>query len=142
MAECDYCSESFDGEEALLEHMRDEHEGELGRIDQRRVADLEGEETEVPTGPIARAASASTTRPDSARSIAAPRPTTSGSRTVPPQAPNSPSRTPVSANVAAGVATRRSQASASSTPPPRAGPSTPATTTGSLSAMARATRWP
>jgi hypothetical protein len=53
MAECDYCGDAFDEEEALLEHMRDEHEGELGRIDQRRVADLEGEETEVPTGPIA-----------------------------------------------------------------------------------------
>lgn len=53
MAECDYCGGSFDEEDALLEHMRDEHEGELGRIDQRRVADLEGEEPEVPTGPIA-----------------------------------------------------------------------------------------
>lgn len=53
MAECDYCGQAFDGEEALLGHMRDEHEGELGRIDQRRVADLEGDGDGLPTGPIA-----------------------------------------------------------------------------------------
>jgi hypothetical protein len=53
MAECDYCGERFDDEEALLEHMGDEHEGELGRIDQRRVAEVEGGGGEIPTGPIA-----------------------------------------------------------------------------------------
>lgn len=53
MAECDYCGEQFDDEEALLEHMGAEHEGELGRIDQRRVGDLDGGDGEIPTGPIA-----------------------------------------------------------------------------------------
>lgn len=53
MAECDYCGDRFDDEDALLAHMGEEHEGELGRIDQRRVADLEGESRELPTGPIA-----------------------------------------------------------------------------------------
>jgi hypothetical protein len=53
MPECDYCGERTDTEQALLEHMRDEHEGDLGRIDRRRVAGLEGEDREIPTGPIA-----------------------------------------------------------------------------------------
>lgn len=53
MPECDYCGESFSAEHDLLAHMRDEHEGELGRIDRRRVADLEGDDTDLPTGPIA-----------------------------------------------------------------------------------------
>jgi hypothetical protein len=53
MPECDYCGERFDGEDALLEHMGDEHEGELGRIDRRRVAELEGDDRDVPAGPIA-----------------------------------------------------------------------------------------
>lgn len=54
MAECDYCEEAFDDEEALLDHMADVHEGELGRIDRRRVADHTGDGGgELPTGPIA-----------------------------------------------------------------------------------------
>lgn len=53
MAECDYCGRAFEEEEGLLEHMREEHRGELGRIDQRRVADLEGDDSELPTGPLA-----------------------------------------------------------------------------------------
>jgi len=53
MAECDYCGEGFDEEAALLEHMRDAHEGELGRIDRRRVAALDDGGGDVPTGPIA-----------------------------------------------------------------------------------------
>lgn len=39
--ECDYCEASFDDEEAYLRHLRDEHSDELGRIEQRRVANLE-----------------------------------------------------------------------------------------------------
>jgi hypothetical protein len=53
MAGCDYCGETFDEEDALLVHMRDEHEGELGRIDRRRVSDLDDGASEVPTGPLA-----------------------------------------------------------------------------------------
>lgn len=53
MPECDYCGETVDGETALLEHMRDQHEGELSRIDQRRVADITDDEREIPTGPLA-----------------------------------------------------------------------------------------
>jgi len=44
MPACDYCEESFEDEEALLRHMGDVHEGELGTIDHRRVDDL------APTG--------------------------------------------------------------------------------------------
>ncbi|MFW5973787.1 MAG: hypothetical protein ACOCPZ_00195, partial [Natrialbaceae archaeon] len=40
-------------------------------------------------------------------SSAAPSPTIRGSRAVPPQAPKRPSETPLSANVAAGVALLR-----------------------------------
>jgi hypothetical protein len=53
MAECDYCGRAFDDEEALLEHMRDEHGDELSRIDRRRVGELDDEEGEFPTGPLA-----------------------------------------------------------------------------------------
>ena len=38
MPECDYCGESFADEDAYLEHLSATHEGELSRIDQRRVA--------------------------------------------------------------------------------------------------------
>lgn len=42
MPDCDYCGDAFDDEEAYLHHLRDAHEGELGAIDRRRVADLDG----------------------------------------------------------------------------------------------------
>jgi hypothetical protein len=42
MPECDYCADSFPDEEAYLRHLADEHEGELSRIDQRRVERLGG----------------------------------------------------------------------------------------------------
>ena len=47
MPECDYCGESFADEAAYLEHLEATHEGELSRIDQRRVegAGQAGEET-------------------------------------------------------------------------------------------------
>lgn len=52
MPECSYCGEGFDDEDALLAHLRDEHDGELGAIDRRRVAALDGEGGwELPTGP-------------------------------------------------------------------------------------------
>ncbi len=39
MEDCEYCSDAFDDEDAYLDHLAAEHEGELGRIDRRRVAD-------------------------------------------------------------------------------------------------------
>ncbi|MES3517055.1 MAG: hypothetical protein PPP58_05250 [Natronomonas sp.] len=53
MPTCDYCESSFEDETAYLEHLAAEHEGELGPIDQRRVADIDTEDDGLPTGPIA-----------------------------------------------------------------------------------------
>ena len=39
MPDCNYCADTFDDEESHLEHLRAEHEDELGAIDQRRVAE-------------------------------------------------------------------------------------------------------
>jgi hypothetical protein len=53
MPDCSYCGESFDDDHAHLVHLRDEHEGELGTIDRRRVEDeLDTEDGEFPTGPV------------------------------------------------------------------------------------------
>jgi hypothetical protein len=54
MVECDYCNESFSDESAYLDHLADSHEGQLGAIDQRRVADRTGgdDENSVPLGII------------------------------------------------------------------------------------------
>jgi sulfur carrier protein ThiS len=53
MPECDYCEEAFDGEDAYLDHLVAAHEGELGRIDQRRVADHAGEDGDgLEFGPV------------------------------------------------------------------------------------------
>ena len=53
MPECDHCGERFDEEDAYLRHLADEHAGELGRIEQRRVAEIEATEegVDIPTGP-------------------------------------------------------------------------------------------
>ncbi|MFD1566075.1 DUF3105 domain-containing protein [Halolamina litorea] len=49
MVECEYCGAAFDDEEAHLEHLGAEHAGELGPIDERRVAAAtEGESDGVP----------------------------------------------------------------------------------------------
>ena len=48
MPSCDYCEASFDEETAYLEHLASEHESELGPIDQRRVTDLDTEESRPP----------------------------------------------------------------------------------------------
>jgi len=45
MEECDHCSESFEDEDAYLEHLAAEHREELGRIEQRRVEEYEGEQS-------------------------------------------------------------------------------------------------
>ncbi|QPV61902.1 DUF3105 domain-containing protein [Halosimplex litoreum] len=39
MPDCDYCGATVDGEDAYLDHLASEHEGELGSIDERRVAE-------------------------------------------------------------------------------------------------------
>lgn len=51
MPDCDYCEASFDDEEAYTAHLGAEHEGELGRIDRRRVEGT-GDDGGLPTGPI------------------------------------------------------------------------------------------
>lgn len=51
MPDCGYCAASFEDEATYLDHLRSEHAGELGPIDQRRVAtDSSGG---LPTGPLA-----------------------------------------------------------------------------------------
>lgn len=53
MPDCDYCGESFGGEDAYLDHLAAEHEGELGSIDKRRVADRNGSsDSDFPLGPV------------------------------------------------------------------------------------------
>jgi hypothetical protein len=54
MPECDYCGDSFEGDHAYLEHLRAEHEGELGSIDRRRIEEeLETTDSDgFPTGPV------------------------------------------------------------------------------------------
>lgn len=53
MPTCDYCGESFDDEQAYLRHLADAHEGELGAIDRRRVAEeLDDDGSGLPTGPL------------------------------------------------------------------------------------------
>jgi len=54
MPECSYCGENFDDEQSYLEHLRDDHEGELGTIDQRRVDEEldSSDDGGVPTGPL------------------------------------------------------------------------------------------
>ena len=42
MVDCEYCDGSFDSEDAYLDHLGSAHEGELGSIDQRRVAEHDG----------------------------------------------------------------------------------------------------
>lgn len=37
MRECSYCDEGFKSEGSYLEHLQEEHEGELSRIDRRRL---------------------------------------------------------------------------------------------------------
>lgn len=51
MPSCDYCDESFDDEDAYLEHLEREHVDELGPIDQRRVG-VSDEGGNIPTGPL------------------------------------------------------------------------------------------
>jgi hypothetical protein len=54
MPNCSYCGASFDDDHEHLVHLREEHEGELGTIDRRRVEEeLDPQEDEdFPTGPV------------------------------------------------------------------------------------------
>ena len=53
MRRCDHCGETFETETAELRHLRDEHGGELGSIDRRRVASLDSGDA---TNPVVYAA--------------------------------------------------------------------------------------
>ena len=53
MEECDYCGESFGGEEAYVKHLRAEHLDELGPIDRRRIGADDDEGSALPVGPLA-----------------------------------------------------------------------------------------
>jgi hypothetical protein len=54
MPDCEYCGESFAGEDQYLHHLHDEHYDELGNIDRRRVDDAVGDDDGgIPTGPLA-----------------------------------------------------------------------------------------
>jgi len=48
MVECEYCGAAFESEAAYLEHLGDEHAGELGPIDQRRVASARADDDGLP----------------------------------------------------------------------------------------------
>jgi len=52
MTDCDHCRRSFEDEGAYLRHLRDEHAGELSRIEQRRVDDLNDDSDGVPTAAV------------------------------------------------------------------------------------------
>lgn len=52
MTDCDHCGRSFEDEEAYLRHLRDEHAGELSRIERRRVDDLNDDSDGVPTAAV------------------------------------------------------------------------------------------
>jgi hypothetical protein len=52
MPECDYCGARFDDEEAHLRHLGEEHAGDLGRIERRRVERVrDDEDSGIPVGP-------------------------------------------------------------------------------------------
>jgi len=50
--ECGHCGASFDDDEAYLRHLRDEHREDLGRIEQRRVAELEPDDDGAPNAAV------------------------------------------------------------------------------------------
>lgn len=55
MPDCDYCGESFGGEDAYLDHLAAEHADELGPIDRRKVEGRGGAGSwlaNIPTGPV------------------------------------------------------------------------------------------
>lgn len=56
MPDCDYCGESFDGEDPYLDHLGDQHMDELGPIDRRKVEAAGGGTGDllasVPKGPL------------------------------------------------------------------------------------------
>jgi len=48
MVECEYCGATFDDEAAHLEHLGEEHAGELGPIDRRRVESAQDDDEGLP----------------------------------------------------------------------------------------------
>lgn len=53
MTDCDYCGASFDDEDALLDHLREEHRDVLGPIDERRIGATDDGDDGIPTAPVA-----------------------------------------------------------------------------------------
>jgi hypothetical protein len=49
--DCDYCGERFDDEDAYLDHLAAAHDGELKRIDQRRLEDHDADDGGLSRGP-------------------------------------------------------------------------------------------
>jgi hypothetical protein len=43
MPDCKYCEDSFTTEKAYLTHLEDEHQGEIGRLDRRRLDQRNGD---------------------------------------------------------------------------------------------------
>ncbi|MFB6222062.1 MAG: DUF3105 domain-containing protein [Haloarcula sp.] len=54
MVNCEYCEETFDDEDAYLDHLTEAHDGELGTIDRRRVDSRNGsgDDGGLPLGPV------------------------------------------------------------------------------------------
>jgi len=46
MPDCDYCEESFESKQSYHKHLNASHKGELSAIDQRRVGDVETEQSD------------------------------------------------------------------------------------------------
>lgn len=53
MPDCDYCSDSFDGEDAYLDHLAADHADEVGFIDQRRIDNRTSDDGGLPLGLLA-----------------------------------------------------------------------------------------
>jgi hypothetical protein len=52
MPECNYCDRDFDSEDRYHQHLAEEHQGELSRLDRRRIEGIEPDDDEgIPTGP-------------------------------------------------------------------------------------------
>ena len=53
MVDCDYCGESFEGEDAYLDHLEASHGDEMGAIDQRRVDSRASDDgSSIPVGVV------------------------------------------------------------------------------------------
>lgn len=53
MHDCRYCEASFEDEDAYLEHLAGDHDGELGPIERRKIGAEDDDSGGLPTGPLA-----------------------------------------------------------------------------------------